>query len=138
MANVNEYFEEDVANDEDYQFIKKHGNEDFVPEDEEEAIPEPPELQHELRESSMHPKEGTYREDESLMETEEPLYGKADTERGTESADRKIASLVGASHRKNRTPEAKRVSAEKASKLEEEQSGSPLEINEQGEVVVEE
>jgi hypothetical protein len=138
MSNVNEYREEEVIEDEEYTQFVQRGNEDFVPEDEDEAKPDTPELQHELREASVHPKEGQYAEDESLMETEEPLYGKDDTGRGSESADRRIASLVAASHRKNRPPEAKRESALKASKLEEEVTGEPLEINEQGEVVVEE
>jgi hypothetical protein len=135
MADVNEYREEDVIQDEEYEQFVKHGNEDFVPE--EEATPDAP-LQHELRESSVHPKPGQYAEDESLMETEEPQFGRDDTKKEMESKDRRLASLVAASHRKNRTPEAKRASAEKASQLEEEMTGSPLEINEQGEVVVEE
>jgi hypothetical protein len=49
---------------------------------------------------------------------------------------RRLSALVAASHRKNRTSEKKRESAEKASVLHQEVTGFPLEINDDGEVIV--
>ncbi|KAJ3335205.1 hypothetical protein HDU93_006195 [Gonapodya sp. JEL0774] len=82
-----------------------------------------------LRESSKTAP-GAFAEDET-PESEESLLGTGDSR----EPSRRVETLVAASHRKGRTEEEKRKSAEKASELYEKETGYPLEINEKGEVV---
>lgn len=72
-----------------------------------------------------------------LLQDEEGDVGEAgeDKENDERSIDRRVVSLVSGSHRKGRSADEKRSSAEKASELYEKMTGHPLEINESGEVV---
>ncbi|KXS14522.1 hypothetical protein M427DRAFT_338413 [Gonapodya prolifera JEL478] len=115
-----------VVKDDSYILNEEEGGEEYTPDqDSDETRAEPPEL----RESSKTAP-GTFAEDES-PESEDKILGKND---GRE-ASRRVEALVAASHRKGRTEEEKRKSAEKASELYEEETGYPLEINKKGEVV---
>ncbi|CAG8582807.1 542_t:CDS:2 [Acaulospora morrowiae] len=128
---------EGAVNDELYEQVVVHGDEEYDPSKDEsvsgDTIPSrstPPSL----RPSTIKTRdaEGIYEEDEDSFEK-----GPSLTEGDNDEVDtsRKLTSLVSASHRTGRTSEAKRQSAEKASALHEQITGSPLEINEEGEVV---
>lgn len=72
--------------------------------------------------------EGRYSEDEAPEDRYE-----AEEERDTQ---RRLSSLIAASHRSARTPADRRRSAEKASELHQQLVGYPLEIDNEGRVIV--
>nr|CAG8571377.1 13745_t:CDS:10 [Entrophospora candida] len=78
--------------------------------------------------------EGYYSEDKNELGGGPELIAEAN-DRDDKDESRQLTSLVAASHRKDRPPEAKRESAIKASSLYQNLTGQPLEINEGGEVV---
>ncbi|CAJ0747843.1 11876_t:CDS:10 [Entrophospora sp. SA101] len=78
--------------------------------------------------------EGYYSEDTNELGGGPELIAEAN-DRDDKDESRQLTSLVAASHRKDRPPEAKRESAIKASSLYQNLTGQPLEINEGGEVV---
>ncbi|KAI9141672.1 hypothetical protein BKA69DRAFT_1124590 [Paraphysoderma sedebokerense] len=140
QKNIDDYRGDGVMKDDAYILNEEMGEEEYSPQDESEETaasdPNPRAREdYDFRDSTKkvmkQEEQGKhlFAEDESGVAPEK-LYNEID-----ESADRKVVSLVAASHRKGRSAEEKRKSAEEASKLYEEATGYPLEINEQGEVV---
>jgi len=150
-----------VVKDEDYVRNEEHGDEAYVP-DEEEEQPGQQEVEQEeekqdqsnksadvrydFRDSTRHQMEDEkkgihpYEEKDTDANKDNPSVTGDPTstmpfQSSDQSLDRKIVSLVSASHRKGRTPEERRQSAEKASQLYEQMTGSPLEINDDGAIV---
>ncbi|KAG9286920.1 hypothetical protein G9A89_000049 [Geosiphon pyriformis] len=130
--------EEGVVKDDLYILNEEHGHEEYDPNQQsEEPIDLTPTRKTPpiLRESTVATREnpGIFAEGEDEFE-EGPSLTAKDSEKNPDSS-RQLSSLVAASHRVGRSPDAKRASAEKASALHEEITGQPLEINEEGEVV---
>ncbi|KAJ3374178.1 hypothetical protein GGF31_008395 [Allomyces arbusculus] len=119
-----------IVRDQEALELEQHGDEEAVPDE----APEEP-LGHHKYNLRTPPPPGALRD--PLGEdagTREAQYAAEHGPMG--DADRRVASLVAASHRENRTDEERRASAEKASQIYQEETGAPLEIDEHGRVVV--
>ncbi|KAJ3279632.1 hypothetical protein HK104_001278 [Borealophlyctis nickersoniae] len=134
----------DVVKDEDFERLVEHGDDPYDPAQEgpdsvrEASFPTRKDP-YPLRDSTLATRDaGIYAEDESGLNKplEELAEPEGDIDTGVDT-EKRFQGYMAQSHRRGRSPEGKRKSAEKASELYEKMTGHPLEINEQGEVVVE-
>ncbi|KAJ3090118.1 hypothetical protein HK102_004630 [Quaeritorhiza haematococci] len=132
------YDDDDIIKDDQYELLEEHGDEEYTPDQEsEETIskkgtePTRKELPN-LRDSTWKTREevGKYAEDEREVPREDVLG--PEEEKDTQ---RRLSSLIAASHRQGRTPDERRKSAEEASKLHVKLTGYPLAIDEEGRVL---
>ena len=130
--DINSYDDENIVKDDLYILNEERGGEEYNPaqnSDETQAELNPGH-EYEFRDFTKKTmrEQGLFQEDEREDETIND-----DEELDTQ---RRLSSFVAASHRKERSPQDRQVSAEKASQLHKELTGYELEIDDEGRVLV--